>query len=299
MDKNKKYVLLAKLGLVLATLIWGSTFVILKNAIQAVPAYFILSFRFFLAAILLSVIFWKKLKLFNKKYLWQGGLLGIFLALAYLFQTVGLANTTPGKNAFLTATYCVLVPFLAWMFWGKKPDKFNVIAAVTCIVGIGLVSLDGAFIVQFGDYMTLICGVFFALHIIFIAAFNKDKDAVLLTIVQFVSAGIIFAILSLATETMPQTIPVGAWTEILYLALFGTTLAMLLQNVAQKVVPASSVSIILTLEAMFGALFSVLFYHEVLTLKIASGFLLIFVAVFISETKLDFVKKSKNNNIKN
>ena len=293
MEKSKKYSLLAKIALLTATLIWGSTFVILKNALDSVPTYFILSFRFLTATLLLSAIFYKKWRLVNKTYLWQGGLIGVCLALAYIFQTVGLANTTPGKNAFLTATYCVLVPFMMWMIYGKKPDKFNVIAAFTCIVGIGLVSLDGQFIIQFGDWMTLICGIFFGLQIVFISAFNKDKDAILLTIIQFLTAGIITGILSLCFETMPQSIPAGAWIEVVYLTLFGTTVAMLLQNLSQKHMSPSAAAIILTLEAVFGTVFSVVFYGEVLTLKLVAGFVVIFFAVLTSETKLEFLRKKR------
>ena len=294
MEKSKKYSLLAKLALLVATVIWGSTFVILKNALESVPTYFILSFRFLTATLLLSVIFFKKWRLVNKQYLWQGGLIGVCLAIAYIFQTVGLANTTPGKNAFLTATYCVLVPFLMWMIYGKKPDKYNVIAGLTCIVGIGLVSLDGKFVIQFGDYMTLVCGLFFGLQIIFISVFNKDKDAILMTIIQFFTAGIITGILSLCFETIPQSIPTSAWIEVIYLTIFGTMIAFLLQNVSQKHMSSSAAAIILTLEAVVGAIFSVVFYGEVLTLKVFAGFVVIFVAVFLSETKLSFIKKRKN-----
>ena len=221
-------------------------------------------------------------------------MIGVCLALAYIFQTVGLIHTTPGKNAFLTATYCVLVPFLMWIIYGKKPDKFNVIAAFTCIVGIGLVSLDGNFVIQYGDYITLVCGLFFGLQIVFIATFNKNKDAILMTIIQFFVAGVITGILSLCFETMPSSIPASAWTEIIYLTLFGTLTAFLLQNVSQKHMSSSSASIILTLEAVVGALFSVVFYHEVLTLQVLIGFVVIFVAVFVSETKLSFLKKDKS-----
>ena len=297
MEKSKKYSLLAKLALFVATIIWGSTFVILKNALESVPTYFILSFRFLTATLLLSIIFFKKWRLVNKTYLWQGGLIGVCLAVAYIFQTVGLANTTPGKNAFLTATYCVLVPFLMWLIYGKKPDKYNVIAGLTCIVGIGLVSLDGKFVVQFGDYMTLVCGLFFGLQIIFISRFNQQKDAILMTIIQFLTAGIITGILSLCFETMPQSIPTSAWIEVIYLTIFGTMVAFLLQNVSQKHMSSSSAAIILTLEAVVGAIFSVVFYGEVLTLKVLAGFVVIFIAVFLSETKLSFIKKNKSDDL--
>lgn len=293
MGKTEKYGILAKTALLVATLIWGSTFVILKNAMDSIPPFFILSFRFLTATLILSAIFWKKLRLINKKYLWQGAVLGVFLAAAYGLQTIGLQNTTPGKNAFLTAVYCVLVPFMVWAVFRKKPDRYNFIAALTCIVGIGFVSLEGDFTIQFGDYMTLLSGIFYALHIVFVSGFNRDKDAVLLTIIQFCTAGVLCGVISLGSETVPQSIPADAWLEILYLAVFGTSVAMLLQNVGQKYMSSSAASIILSTEALFGALFSVIFYHEVLTAKLIIGFALIFFAVFVSETKLEFLHRRR------
>ena len=94
--------LIAKAMLLLSTVIWGSTFFIIKNALDEIPPFFLLSVRFFFSALLLGIICWKKWKLFNREYLWKGALAGVFLALAYIFQTVGLQHTTPGNNAFLT-----------------------------------------------------------------------------------------------------------------------------------------------------------------------------------------------------
>lgn len=293
MEKSKKYGLLAKVALLVATLIWGSTFIIFKDAMGDIPPLFILAFRYLTATVLLSAVFFKKLRLLNKTYIWQGALLGVFLSAAYIFQTYGLKDTTPGKNAFLTAIYCVLVPFIAWAFFKKRPDGFNFLAAVTCLAGVGFVSLEGDFSVRFGDWMTLIGGVFFALHIVFVSRFNGDKDAVLLTLTQFFTAGVICGVLSLCFEKVPSGIPASAWVEIVYLAVFGTAVAMLLQNVGQKYMSSSAAAIILSLEALFGVLFSVVFGYESLTAKLAIGFALIFFAIVTSETKWEFLRKKR------
>ena len=112
MENGQKRGALAKAALLVATLIWGSTFIIFKDAMNGLPPLFILAFRYLVATVILSAVFFKKLRLINKTYLWQGAVLGVFLAAAYIFQTYGLQGTTPGKNAFLTAVYCVLVPFV-------------------------------------------------------------------------------------------------------------------------------------------------------------------------------------------
>lgn len=291
MENGQKRGALAKAALLVATLIWGSTFIIFKDAMNGLPPLFILAFRYLVATVILSAVFFKKLRLINKTYLWQGAVLGVFLAAAYIFQTYGLQGTTPGKNAFLTAVYCVLVPFVSWAFFGSRPDRFNFLAAATCLAGIGFVSLDGDLSVMPGDWLTLVGGVFFALHIAFVARFNSDKDAVTLTLVQFFTAGVICGAGSLCFETLPSSVPPAAWTEIIYLAVCGTAIAMLLQNVGQKYVSSSSAAIILSLEALFGVLFSVIFGYENLSVKLVIGFALIFFAIITSETKWKFVRR--------
>ena len=291
MENGQKRGALAKAALLVATLIWGSTFIIFKDAMNGLPQLFILAFRYLVATVILSAVFFKKLRLINKTYLWQGAVLGVFLAAAYIFQTYGLQGTTPGKNAFLTAVYCVLVPFVSWAFFGGRPDRFNFLAAATCLAGIGFVSLDGDLSVMPGDWLTLVGGVFFALHIAFVARFNSDKDAVTLTLVQFFTAGVICGAGSLCFETLPSSVPPAAWTEIIYLAVCGTAVAMLLQNVGQKYVSSSSAAIILSLEALFGVLFSVIFGYENLSVKLVIGFALKFFAIITSETKWKFVRR--------
>ena len=133
--------LLAKPMLFAAALIWGTSFFIMKNALDVIPVFYLLAIRFTAGALLLALAAWKRWKEFSLDYLWRGAIIGGFLFLAYSVQTFGLALTTPSKNAFLTAVYCVLVPFLTWAVVKIKPDRYNIIAAVLCVAGVGLVSL--------------------------------------------------------------------------------------------------------------------------------------------------------------
>ena len=107
-----------------------------------------------------------RLKKIDRGYIKGGMLMGTCLALAYIVQTYGLVYTTPGKNAFLTATYCILVPFLYWAIAHKKPDRYNILAAVVCLIGMGFVCLNNDLSVNIGDMLTICCGLFYGLHII-------------------------------------------------------------------------------------------------------------------------------------
>ena len=280
--KNKTE-LAARGALLLAAIIWGGTFVVLKSAIDAIPFCEVLAIRFSTAFILLSVIFNKKLKQINKEYIWQGAIIGLCLFLAYYTQTIGLKNTTPGKNAFLTAFYCVMVPFLFWLVRGRKPQAHNIIATVIAVCGIGLVSLDGNLTIGFGDGMTLVGGFFYAAHIVAVSSFTDEKDPVLITIIQFLFCAIFFWSLSLCTEEITFAFSASQLGELGFLAVCGTGMALLLQNVGQKHTNPSAASILLSLESVFGVAFSLILGAEVLSLRVGFGFLLIFIAVLISE----------------
>lgn len=286
--------ILPKFALFSAALIWGSSFFIVKNTVDIFPTNFLLAIRFTIGCLLLCVLFPKKLTQLNRTCLWQGIVLGLLIFTAYCIQTIGLTDTTPGKNAFLTAAYCILVPFLYWITDKRRPDLYNFSAAFLCLAGIGLVSFDGSFSMRFGDAMTLISALFFAAHIVAGARFGGKSDPILLTILQFGTASVCSWVLGFTTETFPKEIPLNAALGLLYLAVFATTIALLLQNIGLKYADPTSGAILLSLESVFGVLFSMLFYQERLTLRLGAGFLLIFIAVILSETKLSFLRKKRS-----
>ena len=165
--ENKKVNILPQLGIILATIIWGFSFVVVKDALVLIPPVYMSTLRFTLAAIVLAVVFHKKLKQINKKYLLSGAVLGFFLFAATAIQTVALQTTDAGVCAFLTTAYVVWSPFLAWAIFKKKPNKQCLLAVVFAIIGIGLLSLTKGFGIGFGELLTLLCGVGYALHIVF------------------------------------------------------------------------------------------------------------------------------------
>ena len=288
---------LAKPLLFLAAFIWGTSFFIMKNTLDAVPPFWLLVFRFTTGAVLLGLFCWKKWRThFTRDYLWRGGLFGVFLFIAYTTQTFGLTGTTPSKNAFLTATYCVLVPFLAWLVFHRRPDRYNLLAAFLCITGVGLVSLSGDLTVTWGDGLSLFSALFYALHIVAVNRLSGGKDIYLLTTVQFAST----ALLSLAGGLLFQPFPAGIFTQpevlwpLAYLCVMATTVALLCQNVGQVWSEPSSASVILSLESVFGVLFSVLFYGDPVSPRLLVGFGLIFIAVLCSETKFSFLRKKNS-----
>ena len=126
-----------RLLIVAATIIWGSSFVVVKDAVTYVDPTWIIAIRFSASALILAAIYFNRKSLFFKKeYVSIGLLFGLALFAGYYYQTVGIQYTTPGKNAFFSGTYCIMVPFLAWFFTRKKANRFNITAAVLAVIGI-------------------------------------------------------------------------------------------------------------------------------------------------------------------
>lgn len=292
---ERKYGHIGRLALIGATLLWGSSFVVLKTTLDSVPTLWILAIRFTGAAILTGLPSIKQLAKIDKRCLASGVLMGLALYAAYTLQTFGLVYTTPGKNAFLTATYCVLTPFLWWAFTRKRPDLYNILAALVCITGMALVSLNGDLAIGLGEGLTMCCGFFYALHIIFTSKGVARYGVGELTTIQFATAALLCWISAPISAPFPDSVPSSAWLSIAYMCVLCTFACYYLQTIGQKYTSPQTSSILLTLESVFGTLISVAFYGEQLTLRELAGFALIFIAVIISETKLQFLKRPERS----
>ena len=286
--------LLAKPMLFAAAIIWGTSFFIMKNALDAVPVFYLLAIRFTAGAVLLALVCAGRWRAFAPDYLWRGAVMGAFLFLAYSVQTFGLARTTPSKNAFLTAVYCVIVPFLSWAVLRRRPDRYNIAAALLCVTGVGLVSLTEQLTVNAGDLLTLVCAFFYAAHIVAVAKVSPGRDISLLTVFQFAFAGLFAWMGGALTEEFPAAAlgDPAVFLPLAYLCVMATTVALLFQNVGMVWSDPASAAVILSLESVFGVLFSVLFYGDPVTGRLLAGFALIFVAVVCSETKFSFLRRA-------
>lgn len=265
------------------TVIWGSAFVVVKDVSSAMPPSYIVVIRFGIAALCLCLVFWKKLVSIGRTELLGGLVIGFFNVLGFELQTYGLQKTTAGNSAFLTAIYCVIVPFLYWIIKKKKPGIYNIISAFLCIAGVGLLSLGNGFVIKSGDILSLLCGLSFALQIVAIDIFTGKGDPILLTITQSVATAVLALPLALCFEKFPTSFGTDTILSLLYVALFSTMLASVLQMICQRFVAPSQASLIMSLESVFGTLCGIIFLHETMTVRIFFGCALIFVAIYLSE----------------
>ncbi len=278
-----------KLLIVFATAIWGLSFVIMKDVVECLPPAWLLGIRFFTAGLILLAVLWKRVRRhFSLKIVAYGALLAFFDFTAFLSQTVGLLYTTPGINAFLTATYCVIVPFAWWVIAKKRPLAFNVLAAFVAVGGIWLVSSNGGgsgLSMGFGEAMTLLCALLFAIHITFVSRLSVGNDVLVLTVFQFLFEGLFGMAIGCGFETLPPVSAVSTMVilQMAFLIVFASVIAFGIQNVALAYIPPAQASLFLSLESVFGVLFSVLIYGEVLTPQLLLGFALIFAAILVNE----------------
>ena len=297
--------------LLLVTIAWGSSFVVLKDTLTTLGngnfTFLILALRFLISGAVLSAICYKKLITIKKDTLLKGLILGIILFCAYGVQTVGLNLTTPSKNAFLTAVYVVLVPFFSWIFLSKKPHLRHYVGAFLCMIGIAFVALIGknehANKEFLGDILSLASGFFYAFQIIYISKHAENEDAIQLLIVEILTVALLCISVTCAIEFPLHyeefSIPQGFWWKIVYLALACTLFAQFGQMIAQKYTPATSVAILFSFEAVFGVVFELIFGNAQMTKYLVIGFVFIFVAEIISEVGIKrlFYKLKKNKEV--
>ena len=276
----------ARAALLLVGAIWGSSLVVVKSAAGYISPNFLIALRFTAAFAVLALIFWRRLRGVSRSLLGRCAVIGACLFLAYWIQTIGVTFAMPGKSAFLSSIYCVLVPFIYWLISGQKPKLRNLLAAVLCVGGIVLTSVTGGFTMELGDMLALLSGIFFAAHIAVVGKLGQGEDPIVVTILQFGFCALFAWIATFALEGMHMSWDRRALGGVLYLALFCTMLALLLQNVGQKYASPARASILMSTESVFGILFSVLFAGEVVTPRLAVGFALIFAAVLVSEVQL-------------
>lgn len=288
---NKKIERLAELGLFLTALIWGSSFPIGKVALTYFSPLFLTMSRYMIGGIIIGIFLNKRIFTITKKQLLGGTVCGAIFYFAYLIQIIGLQYTVPSKQSFLAALYVIIVPFLYWIIYKRKPDVYNFVAAILTLIGIYMLTVNGPGGFNKGDLITISSSVLYAMHIAVIGYLVKKMDPLILTFLQTMVAGIIGLIVSLISEPLPTQFPLMGVLAVIYMTVFCTIIAYGLQVTCQKYISDMKTSIILCLEAVFGTLLSVLFLHDAFTKIMFMGCIVIFAGILTAETKWEFLKK--------
>lgn len=280
-------VIKGRIGLILVAIIWGSGFAASALALESFNTNQILAMRFTIAFLICLLVYKKDLKLINFDVLKKGIIIGIFLFLAFMFQTIGLKYTTASKNAFLTAVNIVIVPFLSFLILRKKVKKQEFLGALITLFGIALLSFDSSEIggINKGDVLTLVCAIFFALQIFYTDFHVKNVNPGIIMVGQMGTAAILSWILVIINNEIKMDITFDNIKPILYLGVISTMVAYGIQTWAQKRVSSTEAAVILSTEAFFGMLSSVIILKENLSISLVFAAILIFAGVIIVQYK--------------
>ena len=282
----------AHILLVLATFVWGATFVQIKNALADISPLLFNAVRMTLAAALLAAVYRRQIAQMRVPALRAGLLVGTFLALGYEFQTTGLKLTTPSKSGFLTGVSVVLVPVFLVLFWRRTVKPWTAIGVTSAFVGLYLLTVPangqnrwtGDFAsVNRGDVLTLICAVCFGFQIILLGrATRKHRFEQIAFLQTATSAALMFLLVPLLEEPRVVWSSNVIWA-ILVTGILGTAAAFSAQAWAQQFLPPTNTALIFTLEPVFAWLTSYVVLGERLGVRAAVGAVLILAGVVASE----------------
>ena len=263
----------------------------IKDTLSIIQPFSLMMLRFGFSALLLSILYIGKIRKARIKDIKNGGIIGIFMFLAFYFMIISIKNTTASKVSFIIGAYVLIVPFLAWVINKKKPDKYAVTGAVLATVGLGFLTIEKGIDFNVWDIAAVCCSFFFAAHMIAIEKYGKDSDPILATVIQFIVTAGIFVLLTGYFEGYDFSIlPRIKWT-LGYLVVISTVIPFAIQTAVQKYISSTSTALILTLQSVFGAVFAVWYLDERMTFQMGIGCVLVFVAIVTQETKWKFLTK--------
>lgn len=277
--------LFADLSLLIVVIVWGYTFVAIKNALAGITPFNFISVRFTIAFIILIVVFRKKLSGLNRLTIIRGGIVGIFLFFAYAFQTVGLKYTTASNAGFITGFSVVLVPVFSALIMKVRPSVESTIGVLCAIAGLFFLSYSGGYVINNGDILVLFCALAVAFHILSVGYFTKKTDSILLTIVQIGTVTILSIVSAIVFEK--PAIPHGriVWEAILVTSVFATVGAYLVQNIMQRFTSSTHTALIFSGEPVFAGIFGYYLLDERLSGWSVLGCILILAGMVISEVR--------------
>lgn len=281
MTKQRK----ADLLLVLVTAFWGVSYFLMDLCLTDLQPLTLNAFRFLVSFALLAVVFSKKLRHISRTTWRYSLLVGVFLTAVYVCCTYGVLYTSISNAGFICALPVVTTPLLGFLINRKKPDRRLAVSLLLCTVGLGLLTLNEAFRPALGDVICLGTALFYALDLLFTekAVNLPDVDPLQMGILELGVVGVIMLVLSLLLEQprLPST-PV-IWGSALFLALFCTGFAFVVQTVQQQYTTASHVGLIFTLEPLFSAIVAYFLADEVLAPRGYVGAALMMASLILME----------------
>ena len=276
----------ADLSILMVVIVWGYTFVAIKNALETITPFNFIFVRFTISFLLISLIFYGKFKSLKWRTVKSGTVVGVFLFLAYAFQTAGLKYTTASNAGFITGFSVVLVPDFSSLLLKKKPSPESTIGVVMAASGLFLLSYGGVSSVNRGDILVFFCALSVAFHILSVGYYVKKHDSVQLTIVQIGTVAFLAFLSDLFAGEISMPAGEVVWSAILICAVFATVGAYLVQNIMQRFTSPTHTALIFSGEPVFAGIFGYFLLGEKLGVMALAGCFFILAGMVVSEVKV-------------
>lgn len=285
MKKNSVFEFAADFLLLSVAICWGSTFIIIKNALSDVPVFTFLFFRFLVASILLSPFILLKYQYINKKSILAGIFLGFLLFLLFAFQTVGLIYVKSSVAAFITGAYIIFTPIFSIIILHKKPYKASAYGVIIAIVGLFFITYEKDFALNKGIIYLILNAIFLALHLIYVDKYSRKYDIFILTAFQFITMTALSFLCALITkdDIFNVNFTYNALFAIFYTAIFASVIAYLIQIGVQRFTTPTKTAIMFTAEPLSAPFFSYFIGKELLNTHQLIGATFIMLAIVVAE----------------
>lgn len=277
--RHQLHLKLAPWALLTVAAAWGVSFVIMKPAIERQSVNSFLATRFLLAVLVMLTIRPQVIKKLNRNLIMKGSIIGLFLGIGYIMQTLGLARTGAAITGFVTGLYVVLTPLIAGAFLKERITRFTWACVLLATFGLALLSVRG-WSVGFGEFLVFLSTIAFAAHIVALSKWSFGLDTYALTIVQLSICALLTGIISLSQGYEKPT-DTGVWSVVIFTAVVCTGLAFIIQTWSQAHMSSIKVAVILTMEVVFAAFFAVIFGGESLTFQVALGGAMVVAAMYL------------------
>ena len=261
--------------------VWGSTFVVVKDAVERMPVMDFLAWRFGIAAVVMAAARPSTVRQLSPTARRHGVYLGLALAGGYVAQTFGLERTPATVSGFITGLFVVFTPLLVGLFLRTRVDAASWVGVGLATVGLALLSLHG-FSVGRGEAITLLCAIAFALHVVGLGAWATARDAYGLAVVQLAVVAVV-SLVAAAPDSLAPPPDAGAWGAIALTALAATAIGFFVQTWTQAHLPPTRAAVVMTMEPVFAGVFGVAFGGDDLTARVVVGGLLVLAAMLLVE----------------
>lgn len=276
----------ADVQMLLATVIWGSSYLFMKSGLASMQELNLIALRFGIAFLAAGLLFHRRLRSVDRGTLLAGGVLGTALFAAFVFITYGVQRTTASQAGFLISLAVIFVPILTTVLRRRLPDKRLGVSIVVAVAGLGLLTLQHEMSLHLGDLLCILAALLYAVYIMIAGKYTPNHDPLTLGIVQLGVAALLGTVATFLFETPQLPDTPESWASIMGLGILCSGLGYILQTFAQRHASPTRTSLIFSLEPLFAAAFAFIFQGESLTLQGYCGAALMLAGVLITEIKL-------------